>query len=142
MGFERLAGLADVVHDGIARLAAMRAEALRAIRQSFAGKARHVPRADGLVGMPVQGQPRPLALADHWSKVTSILSSAVDGARVATEMQSAATQQLDLAQYGLITLVDELSTVMTIPGRSRRSATVHAFGASETRTLLGQALAA
>lgn len=68
-----------------------------------------------------------MTLADQWSKVTAVLSQSVDGARIATEMQSAATQQLDLAQYGLITLVDELAAVMAIPGRRSRSATVHAL---------------
>lgn len=89
---------------------------------------------------------RPMTLADQWAKISEVLISSVDGARVATEMQSAATQQLDLAQYGLITLVDELSAVMTMPGRRSRSATVHAFnGASESFQALtgkGRSLAA
>ena len=89
---------------------------------------------------------RPMTLADQWSRVTAVLSQSVDGARVASEMQSAATQQLDLAQYGLITLMDELSTVMAIPGRRSRSATVHAFNSAaenaDPAPLLGQALAA
>lgn len=87
-----------------------------------------------------------MSLADQWSKVSSILLQSVDGARIATEMQSAATQQLDLAQYGLITLVDELSAVMTIPGRRSRGATVHAFNGALDGAglppLQGQALAA
>lgn len=89
---------------------------------------------------------RPMTLADQWAKISAVLISSVDGARVATEMQSAATQQLDLAQYGLITLVDELSAVMAMPGRRSRSATVHAFnGASESFQVLtgkGRSLAA
>ena len=70
---------------------------------------------------------RPMTLAEQWSKISAILERSVDGARVATDKQSAATQQLDLAQYGLITLVDELSAVMALPGRRSRTATVHAF---------------
>lgn len=88
---------------------------------------------------------RPMTLADQWSKISGVLVRSVDGARIANEMQSAATQQLDLAQYGLLTLVDELSAVMTIPGRRSRSATVHAFNsAADSIDLLsgGRALAA
>lgn len=87
---------------------------------------------------------RPMTLADQWSKVSAVLARSVDGARIATDMQSAATQQLDLAQYGLITLVDELSAVMSIPGRRSRSATVHAFNgtSADPSSMHGRALAA
>lgn len=87
---------------------------------------------------------RPMTLADQWSKVSAVLARSVDGARIATDMQSAATQQLDLAQYGLITLVDELSAVMSIPGRRSRSATVHAFNgtSADSSPMSGRALAA
>jgi hypothetical protein len=48
--------------------------------------------------------------------------------------------QLDLAQYGLTTLVDELSAVMDMQGR-RRHATVHVLEVAPPR-VLGDAIAA
>ena len=48
--------------------------------------------------------------------------------------------QLDLAQYGLTTLVDELSAVMDMQGRRRR-ATVHVLEVTPPR-VLGDAIAA
>jgi hypothetical protein len=72
--------------------------------------------------------------ADQWSKITSVLVRSVEGASSVKDMQSAATQQLDLAQYGLSTLIDELAAVMTVPGASssRRpnSAVLHNIGAN------------
>lgn len=116
-----------------------------AIARAFKSTARVQAAPAPRVASPQQIT-RPMTLADQWAKISEVLISSVDGARVATEMQSAATQQLDLAQYGLITLVDELSAVMTMPGRRSRSATVHAFnGASESFQALtgkGRSLAA
>ena len=92
--------------------------------------------------------PRRLTLTEQWAKVTSVLTLSVDGALAVQTMQAAAMQQLDLAQYGLSTLVDELSAVMTVPGRRSIGATVHTFGSgldmAETRStdIAGQALAA
>ena len=78
--------------------------------------------------------PLQLTLADQWTKISSVLVRSVEGASAIKDMQSAATQQLDLAQYGLSTLIDELAAVMAMPGvtSSRRisSASVHAFGGS------------
>lgn len=123
----------------IVRLAEPHRSAIaRAVKVTADVQTAHVPVA--------AQQSRPMTLADQWAKISTVLIGSVDGARIATEMQSAATQQLDLAQYGLITLVDELSAVMNIPGRRNRSATVHAFnGASESFQALtgkGRSLAA
>ncbi len=49
------------------------------------------------------------------------MSTAIAGAKSAADLQSSATQQLDLAQYGLTTLMDELSAVMSVPGRRERA---------------------
>lgn len=108
------------------------------------------PRASGRLEAKVQPvQPPRLAAADQWAKLSDILGRAVGGAAAAEHLQSAATRQLDLAQYGLTTLVDELSSVMTIPGRKSRTATLHVLGAghdamAETsfKPRAGQALAA
>lgn len=142
MGFERLAGMADLVRDALARLATAGSAAWRTFQSYSSVRTKRSSRADAPVYVAVPAAPRQLTLAEQWSKIAAVLVSSVDGARAATEMQSAATQKIDLAQYGLITLVDELSAVMTMPGRSRRTATVHTFGYSEARTSSGQALAA
>ena len=67
--------------------------------------------------------------ADQWSALSRILTSAVVGAEEAGRLQTAATQQLDLAQYGISTLIDELAAVMTLTGRRDRMATLYVLGA-------------
>lgn len=71
--------------------------------------------------------PLRLTLTDQWISLSAILAKAVDGAIAAQDLQVAATQQLDLAQYGLSTLVDELAAVMPMPGRRDGGATLHLF---------------
>jgi hypothetical protein len=87
--------------------------------------------------------------ADQWSALSRVLTRAVVGAEEAGRLQKAATQQLDLAQYGISTLVDELSGVMTLTGRRDRLATLYVLGAGSNSaasnagpTGAGQALAA
>lgn len=77
---------------------------------------------------------------EQWSKLTDILTTAIARADDACRRQVAATQQLDLAQYGLSTLADELAAVMTVPGRRDRAA-VYRFEVSTPRST-DQALAA
>lgn len=130
----RWPAVADFVWDAAARLIDVAATLRRAVSRvtgSLIATVGAFQRADAKIARPtavVQVTLQPMTLTEQWSKISSILVSAVDGARVATDMQCAATQQLDLAQYGLITLVDELSAVMALPGRRSRTATVHAFG--------------
>lgn len=132
LGFGRGLSFSDAVRDAAARLQSallVVADRLKALADRFTvGRAAQVASA-GVVSPQRSEQLMrlPMTLTDQWSKVSAVLVRSVDGARLATEMQSAATQQLDLAQYGLLTLVDELSAVMTIPGRRSRSATVHTF---------------
>lgn len=73
--------------------------------------------------------PGRLDLADQWGKLAGVLTTAIEGAGSVRDMQVAATQQLDLAQYGITTLVDELAAVMSLPGRHPRLATIHALTA-------------
>jgi hypothetical protein len=68
-----------------------------------------------------------LSPEDQWSKLTGILHTSIGLAAATQEKQVSATHQLDLAQYALTTLVDELSAVMTLPGRRSRTATLHMF---------------
>ena len=65
-------------------------------------------------------------MPDQWQRVSGTLTQAVSRAEQAHTLQTAATRQLDLAQYALITLMDELSAVMTVPSR-RGPAMVHRF---------------
>jgi hypothetical protein len=77
------------------------------------GGAAHVPVADRM------------AATDQWATLSNVLAGATRGAMAAERLQVSATQQLDLAQYGLLTLIDELSEVMVLPGRKSRTATLH-----------------
>jgi hypothetical protein len=81
-----------------------------------------------------------LDAAAQWAKISSVLGEAGVRAREAASLQATATRQLDLAQYGLITLRDELSAVMAMPSR-RDGAVVHVFAAAQM-PVRGQALAA
>ncbi len=67
----------------------------------------------------------PLSLADQWSSLVAVLAKSLTSVEKAQNLQAAATQQLDLAQYGISTLLDELSAVMAMPGRGDRRATLH-----------------
>jgi hypothetical protein len=78
--------------------------------------------------------------AQQWSRLAMVVKAAIVGAEEANRRQTAATQQLDLAQYALYTLGDELAAVMSIPGR-REPASVHILDAKATGAK-SQALAA
>ncbi len=82
----------------------------------------------------------PLSSTDQWAKLSGVLTSAIARADDACRRQVAATQQLDLAQYALSTLADELSAVMSLPGRRER-APVYRFEVAAQRPS-SQALAA
>lgn len=81
-----------------------------------------------------------ISLAAQWQRLTDTLTQSIDRAEQAQQLQAAATRQLDLAQYAMTTLMDELSAVMTVPGR-RASAVVHRFEPLALRPV-DQALAA
>lgn len=96
--------------------------------------------AHSIVAHSVVGPaPARLRAPDQWAKLNGILARAVGGADAARQLQASATQQLDLAQYGLTTLVDELSAIMTIPGRQSRTATLHVIGAGIDVAVTGTA---
>jgi len=81
-----------------------------------------------------------MTLAEQWNRLATVIKTAVSRADEATRCQAAAAMQLDLAQYGLTTLVDELSAVMDMQGRRQR-ATVHVLEVAPPR-VLGDAIAA
>ncbi|MBS0269700.1 MAG: hypothetical protein JSS54_12060 [Proteobacteria bacterium] len=93
--------------------------------------------------MPRQCEPEPrrLSLAEQWSQISGIVMGAASRAEEATRCHASATLQLDLAQYALTSLVDELSAVMDVGGRRRR-ATVHVLGVAPRRPTMGDAIAA
>lgn len=72
----------------------------------------------------VAAAPRRLTAEDQWKRLIGVVQSAILGAQDARQMQLAATQQLDLAQYALRSLSEELAAVMTVPG-FRERASVH-----------------
>ncbi len=82
---------------------------------------RVVDRSTTPVAVYKSVEPARLSAAAQWARVTDVVSTAIAGAKSAVELQSSATQQLDLAQYGLSTLMDELSAVMAVPGRRERA---------------------
>lgn len=93
--------------------------------------------------LPKAAEPRRLTLQDQWSRLSEIVIGAASRAEEASRCQASATLQLDLAQYALSSLVDELSAVMDMGGRRRR-ATIHVLGVS-SQTLarpIGDAIAA
>jgi hypothetical protein len=87
-------------------------------------------------------EPRRLTLAEQWARLSDIILGAAARADEAARCHASAGLQLDLAQYGLTSLVDELSAVMDVGGRRRR-ATVHVLGVQPPpRRPFGDALAA
>ena len=72
--------------------------------------------------------PSPRTPAEQWIRLSAVLTTAVTGAEQARNLQGAATQQLELAQYGISTLLDELSAVMKISNRRESKATLHVLG--------------
>ena len=78
--------------------------------------------------MSTQASSTTMTLTEQWSKLAAILTNSVEQAETAEKLQKAATQQLDLAQYALSNLVDELATVMAVDGRRDRMATLYTLG--------------
>jgi hypothetical protein len=93
--------------------------------------------------MPRQREPRRLTIAEQWTYISDIVVGAASRAEEAARCHASATLQLDLAQYALSSLVDELSSVMDVGGR-RRLATVHVLGItpSPSPRPIGDAIAA
>lgn len=110
---------------------------LTVLARRIAGRVRHVvarrpePQVQAVAPLAQASEPaaspKRLDLADQWNKLAGVLTTAIEGTCNVREMQAAATQQLDLAQYGITTLIDELTAVMALPGRQPRLATVHAL---------------
>jgi hypothetical protein len=69
-------------------------------------------------------EPRRLSLSEQWNSLSLIIKGALSRAEDASRCHASAAVQLDLAQYALASLVDELAAVMDVGGRRRR-ATVH-----------------
>jgi hypothetical protein len=93
--------------------------------------------------MPRQLEPRRLTIGEQWTYLADIVVGAASRAEEAARCHASATLQLDLAQYALTSLVDELSAVMDV-GNRRRLATVHVLGiaSSPAPRPIGDAIAA
>ena len=78
-------------------------------------------------------EPRRLTLAEQWNSLSEIIKGAASRAEEATRCHTSAAMQLDLAQYALTSLVDELSAVMDVGGRRRR-ATVHVLDVQQPQS--------
>ncbi len=78
-------------------------------------------------------EPRRLTITDQWGYLSDVIKDAAARAEEAARCHTSAALQLDLAQYALTSLVDELSAVMDVGGRRRR-ATVHILGVPPSRT--------
>ena len=87
------------------------------------------PRHRTKAPLPPIAEPRRLSLEDQWDRLSNVIAGASASAAEADRCQQSAGLQLDLAQYGLKMLVEELSSVMTIPGR-RPASTIHIFESS------------
>jgi hypothetical protein len=132
--------MADTLKIQVARVFA----AISRVAASFFQLA--VPRAAANTAkseMLRQLEPRRLTIAEQWNYLTDIVVGAASRAEEATRCHASATLQLDLAQYALSSLVDELSAVMDL-GNRRRLATVHVLGItpSPSPRPIGDAIAA
>ena len=74
-------------------------------------------KSDVLLGL----EPRRLTLAEQWTRLGDIVKGAMLSADEAAHCHASAAMQLDLAQYALTSLVDELSAVMDVGGRRKRA---------------------
>lgn len=85
-------------------------------------------RASGISkATPVSAVTPQISLNQQWAMIAGLLGEAGRAADEARKLQKVATQQLDLAQYGLVTLRDELAAVMAIASRRDTTAVVHLF---------------
>ena len=85
-------------------------------------------------------EPRLLTIAEQWNRLASVITSAGAKVEIAARCHASAALQLDLAQYALTSLVDELANVMDVQGRRRRG-TVHVLEIVPPR-IIGDAIAA
>lgn len=74
--------------------------------------------------MAVSIEPRRLTFVEQWAYLSDTIKGTLSRAEEATRCHASAALQLDLAQYALTSLVDELAAVMDVGGR-RRPANVH-----------------
>jgi Asp/Glu/hydantoin racemase len=62
-----------------------------------------------------------IGAAEQFARVAGVVSSAIETVTDVNRRQAAVAQQLDLAQYALNSLSDELSAVMSVPGWRERA---------------------
>jgi hypothetical protein len=131
--------MADTSHNWLAAIARIVPGEIAAGRRALLAVFGRAARPERVV----RAEPLRLSIADQWARLSAIVMGAAEQAQEAARCHASATVQLDLAQYGLISLVDELADVMDMGGRRRR-ATVHVLGTASayTRRPLDGAIAA
>jgi hypothetical protein len=81
-----------------------------------------------------------MPVAEQWVRLAHVIEGAARHAEEAMRCHTSAALQLDVAQYALTSLVDELAAVMDVGGL-RKQATVHVLEIPPTR-FIGEAIAA
>jgi hypothetical protein len=94
---------------------------IAACRRLWAGKrADSTLRSPAPLGTaPLRPAPVRMSADEHFDRLASVIVSATGRADDAGTYQASAARKLDLAQYGLTTLMAELSAVMIVPGYQR-----------------------
>jgi len=92
-------------------------------RATAEGRATPRKPATGAVEVPAT----PMTLATQWSRVATVIEMANQSHKSMCDLQAAAAQQLELAEYALDRLMGELASVMTLPGQNAQpvAARVH-----------------
>jgi hypothetical protein len=67
---------------------------------------------------PIKLPATPMTLAAQWSRVATVIEMANQSHKSMCDLQAAASQQLELAEYALDRLMGELASVMTLPGQN------------------------
>lgn len=118
----------------LARRAAARSAVAAEVRRDLPGADRAIRLASA-----------PMTPADQWTRAVRPLDASAANARAMRELHAAAGKQLCSVDYALDQLIDDLSSIMTVPRAA--SATVHALrpmGPAEFAAVppLGAAIAA
>ena len=85
--------------------------------------------------------PARLSMSSQFHRLAGLIASAIARQRNAGELQAAAARQLDLAQYGLKKLIDDLAFAIDIPARPL-AVPVYANYAQPARFVAASSLAA
>ena len=88
------------------------------------GRRKEASKAAATLNVQTLQHAKKLSTNDQWDRLSGVVTSAITSATPARELQTSASQQLDLATYALYNLFDELTAVMSEP-LMREAAVVH-----------------